>query len=195
MPYLTDGQKVAGYLGVDLTGLQLTQVDRLLPAADAFITRYCGRSFGLATALTGERHTVMGGLVFLLNRPVASVQAVRVRSWGIGATTEALVAASSYELVDGNAGILAVSCNAVGQLLEVDYTPGQTTPGDVTLAATMLVAHWLRPHLVEDGITPDVKRYTVGQDLTVEYRDDAASGVAPVAVTALLATYRVAVFA
>ena len=195
---LTDGQRVADYLGVDLTGLQLIQVDRLLPAADQWIARYTGRAFGLDAPLTGERHTPMGGLVFLRNRPVASVQAVRLRSWYIGATSEALVPSVSYELVDGEAGVLAVSSHAVGNLLEVDYTPGQTVPGDVAHAATVLVASWLRPTIdAERGASAGaIKSYAIGSELNVTYDTSAtassssATGGVPDDVLTLLAPYR-----
>jgi hypothetical protein len=197
----TDAQAVADYLGRDLTGLQFVQVDRLLPAADAWIAGYCGRAFGLSAAVTGERHTLYGPLLFLRNRPVASVQAVRSRPWGVAAVSTALVAAQTYELTDPGAGLLQVSSGYVGDVVEVDYTPGQTVPGDVAHAATLLVASWLQPTIEAEGVAGGasaqaVKSYTIGQELTVAY--DTASAAAAGAQTAgvpddvltLLAPYR-----
>lgn len=135
----TTVQQVADHLGVDLTGLQSIEAARLIPAASAWIDGRTGRTWG-ATDPTTETQTVVGQGLYLRKVPVASVASVSIRSTYVNATWSAV----SYELLDAAQGLLLLPWGYAGWLAQVVYTPAQVVDPQITLAATMLTAHWLR---------------------------------------------------
>lgn len=169
MPYTTHA-KVSAFLGVTLTaGQQSLVTDALEPAVSAYIDRFTGRSWGGASPVTGEQHTVLGGVVYLKNRPVTAITAATVRTLSIGSEPSAL-AEGSYDLVDAANGVLLVSATD-GALLSVSYTHAATTaPADIQHAATMLVAAQLHDALLSDPSLRGVKQYAVGSgDLSITF--------------------------
>jgi hypothetical protein len=166
----TDADTVALHLGRTLTVDQEAQVDALVPAATAWIDARTNRSWELTAPITGEAHALYGPCLYLKQAPVASVEAVSVRSLTPGATARTLTAGVDYELLDAATGLVLIGTYyTVDYRASVDYTPAVPLDGRIALAATMLVAAWLRPAL--DGITGDIQSYRIGQDLQVTYRD------------------------
>lgn len=169
---LTSVEQVAEYLGRELTGAQNAQLEALLPAVEAWITSRTGRTWGDDTPITGETHTLTGPLLWLTHAPVASVQSVSVRPPAtVGATSTTLVATADYELLGPAHGLLVLSPGYAGWRVTVAYTPALPLDSRIALAATMLAAAWARPTL--DGVSGDVKQYTIGQELSVTFRDPA----------------------
>lgn len=172
----TDAAAVALHLGRTLTVDQEAQVDVLVPPAQRWIDKRANRSWELTTPITGEAHTLYGPCLYLKQAPVASVEAVRVRSLTPGATARTLTAGVDYELLDATDGLLLIGTYyTVDYRAGVDYTPNVPLDERIALAATMLVAAWLRPAL--DGITGDIKSYSQGQELSVTFRDPATGAV------------------
>ena len=188
----TDAYRVADYLGSALTAAQEAQVASLIPAAGEWIESYTGRSYGLSDPVVGETHALLwnarGGVVYLRNRPVASVQAVRARYPLVGATATTLTAGQHYELLDPDHGTLLLDASCPGDRIEVDYTPNVPVGPKVQLAATILVAHWLRrgtdagQAVSPTGATGAVKSYAIGSELNVTY--DTSTATASSAVDA-----------
>jgi len=173
MPDYTTVPDVARHLGRTLTSAQEAEAAALIPAATAWINGRLGGVWPQTAAQTDEYHLVEGPLVFLRYRPVASLASVSVRGPWPGTTATALVANTEYELLDATRGILRVSVDP-GYEIRVTYTPNATAADPrLKLAARHLVAFWLRP-LVE-GVTGDIKSYSIGEELQVTYRDDAGT--------------------
>lgn len=163
----TDADAVALHLNRTLTVDQEAQVDALVPAATAWIDARTNRSWDLTAPITGEAHTLYGPCLYLKQAPVASVEAVRVRSLTPGATARTLTAGVDYELLDAATGLVLIGTYyAVDYRASVDYTPNVPLDGRIALAATMLVAAWLTAAL--SGGRGSIKRRTLG-DVTVEY--------------------------
>lgn len=187
MPNLTSIAAVANYQGATFTPAQITEATALLPAADAAIQAYCDRRW-LSGAITNEVYLPDGPLLVLRQRPVVSIEAMTA-SWYFAPTPVTLVAGTDYLLRDASRGVVLLTPWRTGrptdrpyETLAVSYTPASTVPDDVALAATILVASWLG--MSTDGTTADIKRYSVGQELSVERFDqhwpaDALSLLAP----------------
>lgn len=187
MTNLTSAGAVANYLGASFTVAQTAEATALLPAADAAIQAYCDRRW-LSGAITNEVYIPEGPLLVLRQRPVASIDAMTA-SWYFAATPVTLTAGTDYQARDLARGLVLLTPWRSGRVTDrpyetvvVSYTPVSTVPDDVALAATMLVAAWLGTST--DGTTADIKRYSVGNELTVERFDqhwpaDALSLLAP----------------
>ena len=183
----TAAATVAALLGVTLSAGQQTLVTGTLePAMRAYIDRYTGRSWEVSSPVTGELHTVTGGVVYLKQRPVTAITAATVRSQHIGGEATALVADSTYELIDAANGVLLVSASD-GSLLTVSYTHGgAAVPADIGLAASWLVAAHLSDALVDSVELKGVKQYSVGQgDLQITFDTQASAGQAQKALDIL----------
>jgi hypothetical protein len=178
----TSALLVAQELGIDLTGPQLDQCADLVAEAEAFIDHETGRAWSATSPTVDELHTLTGPLVYLVNRPVVSVTAVKSRPIYVGGTDTTLTAGVAYELVDATNGILLVNSYANstgdvvtgslshGSLLKVSYTSSTPVPGDIQRAATLLVAHTMLPRLNPDR--HGVESYNVGGELQVKLRAD-----------------------
>lgn len=178
---------VAALLGVTLSADQQTLVTGTLePAMRAYVDRYTGRSWGVASPVTGELHTAYGGVVYLSNRPVSAVTAASYRSQAIGSATTTLVDGSTYELADAANGVLRVSV-PYGSLISVSYThTAITVPADIQHAATLLVAAQMGDALLSDPSLRGVKGYSVGQgDLTITFDTQASATQAGAALDML----------
>jgi hypothetical protein len=189
MSSLTSVGAVANYLGVTFTVAQTAEATALLPAADAAIQTYCDRRW-LSGAITNEVYLPEGPLLVLRQRPVASIEAITA-AWYFAATPVTLTAGTDYLVRDLTRGLVLLTPWRTGrptdrpyETLAVSYTPVATVPEDVALAATMLVAAWLGAST--DGTTADIKRYSVGGELSVERFDQRW----PADALSLLAPYR-----
>lgn len=179
MSRYADVQQVADYLGVELTGLQSIEAERLIPAASAWIDGRTGRTWGV-TASTTETQTVVGQALYLRKTPVASVTSVSIRSTYVNAAWSAV----SYELLDATQGLILLPWGYAGWLAQVVYVPAQTVDPRVSLAATKLAAAWLQPTITGEGggSAAPIKSYAIGSELNVTY-DTATASTASTSTT------------
>lgn len=185
---------VAALLGVTLTPGQQTLITATLePAMQAYIDRFTGRSWGAASPVTAELHTVYGGVVYLKQRPVTTITAASYRYGFIGSTPTALVVGTSIELLDASRGQVLVSAPDDSQL-SVSYTHAGALPADIGLAATMLVAAHMGDVLLADPDLRGVKSYAFGSgDIQMSF-DTQASATQAAAALDILKLRRVFVF-
>lgn len=176
---------VATFLAKTLTAAQDTYIDdTLMEAAERFIDRYTNNAWlpAATPTVTAEKHTLpIDGKVRLDHIPAIAVSAVTARLLSVGAVATVLVSNTQYELIDAANGVLLIG--GVSDIINgapfpesyyeyqiaVTYTYTAAIPKDVTLAATMIVAYWLQPSINPDSY--GVKRYSVGQELSVEFND------------------------
>lgn len=170
----TDVAAVQLYLGRTLSDDQQAQVDALIPAAQSWIDARSGHAWDVSAPIADETHYLYGPQVSLDLAPVAAVTSVKVRDTCVGATDTTLTVNEGYEVRSLTGGTLYLP-GYTGWLAKVSYTPAVPLDARIGLAATMLVAAWLRPAL--DGITGDVQSYRIGQDLQVTYSDPATGAV------------------
>jgi hypothetical protein len=180
-------------LGQDLSGFASQRANQLLGAADRFIDGRSGRAPGgwaTTAPVTGELHQLYGRGFYLRHAPVAAVTSLEVRP-PLAGSSWAARAAGEYELLDAAQGqvLLAAGAAYAGWWARAAYTPGAalaTADPRIVEAATQLVAHWLRPTL--DGVGGDVKSYSVGQELSVTFRDPGTGTVlgVPAEIVALI---------
>jgi hypothetical protein len=162
--------------------------------------------------------------------PLALVTSVSVRAAAVGSPAQVLTQDVEYRILDARRALLRVEvgwgglpvppydvvtdrpvydCGDPSRVAVVYTQPtGEAPPADVGFASTQAVAAWFAPLLPAGqttgggavAVASGIKRYTVGQELTVEYADSAstasggaAGGGAPVplpaAAVALLAPY------
>lgn len=189
--------KVAAFLGLTLSlGQDDLVTDDLEPAVRAYIDQFTGRSWEVSSPVTAEQHTVSGGGVYLKHRPVSAISAASYRSPYIGASDTALVADSTYELLDGATGKLLVSAPD-GSILSVSYThTGTAVPADIAHAATLLVAAQLHDATLADPQFRGVKSYRVGNgDLQLDFDTQQAATYATDALASLKMRRPAVVFA
>lgn len=193
MPAYTTAAQIAAYLGLTLTAAQQTQAGVLADAATAWIDRYTGRSWQIASPVTDEMHQLVGNTVYLDQRPVTAVSAVKTRSRYADAPLTTLDA-SQYELLDADNGVLLIlGWAGSGSLALVTYTHTATAaPADVQLAASMIAASWLSQALRPN--TQGIDQLSVGQnDVTVKFSSSRSD--VPAEALALLMAYRQIVIA
>ncbi len=173
MAYATVEQ-VEEALGVELTPDQQSYATTLLDAATAWINEYCGRTFDATDAIDDERQRLYGETVYLKVVPVETVTAVRLRSRRIGATWTTLAVGREYEVVNLATGELRIQCTWYEAEMAADYTPAQVCPDDISDAEVQIVTGRMQGQVSGDGEVPEnVKKYSVGGELTVERFTDA----------------------
>lgn len=180
----TDVARLAQHLGRTLTADQIIEAGRLITAAQAWIDGRTGTPWEQVAPVI-ERHTLSGPQVQLRQRPVLTVDGVTLRSLTLNAVPETLLPGSGYELIDPTLGVVLILPGYAGYgygyggaaawLATITYTPNVVLDARIALAATQLVAYWLRPAL--EGIAGDIKSYSVGQELQVTFRDPADGSV------------------
>ena len=204
----TSVERVEHHSGRTFDDAQRAECSLLLPVAEAWIDGYTRRTWGTTTAIAGEPHRleaptwlrgagavdVVYDLSFyppltvrLRTRPVASVEAVSVRTTAVGSTPLALVAGTQYELLDAEQGLLSVANGYGGWVAQVDYTPAVPVDPRVELAATKLCAAWMRPSLegASGSVSGGATSYQVG-DVRVSYGAPAAGSVTATATAGVL---------
>jgi hypothetical protein len=184
----TDATKIAAYLGKTLTAPQIAQATVMADAATAWIDRYLGRSWQIASPVTDELHGLVGDTVYLNQRPVAAVSVVKTRAEYADAPSTTLDA-SQWELLDATNGVLRIlGWAGVGALALVTYThTGITVPADVGLAATMIASAWLGGSLAPG--TNGVESIAVGQN-DINLKFSASRSDVPVEALSILNGYR-----
>ena len=145
------------FLDRQLTPSQAGAATRLMGAVEEWIDHRTDRRYWTAAGnppaqtVTGEAYVPDGALVYLRSRPVLSIQSVTSRPVGVGTVATALVAGVDYELTDGDSGLVTVTGAHAQHILTFAYTIGGSMPDCVRVAATLLLAHWLRPALDADS--------------------------------------------
>lgn len=173
MTAYTDATKIAAYLGVTLTVPQQTQAGLAAQAASDWIDQYKGRSWQAASPVTDEMHEIAGDRVYLDNRPVASVTAVKTRTYypDLGTMT---LDAGQYELLDAANGLLLIqgwAAKDVLALVSYTHTAGASVPSTIAFAATIIAASLLGPTLRPN--TSGLESVSVGQnDVSVKFSVD-----------------------
>lgn len=192
MAAYTDATKIAAYLGVTLTSPQQTQAGVMADAATAWIERYTGRSWQIASPVTDELHDIHGDTVYLDRRPVTAITTVKTRSRYADAPSTTL-STGEWELLDATNGVLLILGWAAGGLALVTYTHSMSTaPADVALAATMIAASWLGGSLAPG--TNGASEIALGQnDVVVKF--GAQRSDVPVEARSILSAYRSIVIA
>lgn len=160
----TTSAKVADYLGRTFTAAQVALATSLVDAVEAWIDRRQGRGWS-GPAVVDEYHPVYGDTVRTSLAPVVSLEAVRLSPGGGG---ELVTGAS---LRDASSGLIDLGGVLDQAYVYLSYTPANTVPAHVALAATMLVAYLLRPALHPDS--QGLSEYQLGQELRVKLRDEA----------------------
>lgn len=193
----TSALKIALLLGQEgYAALSVNQADRLsgglIEAAERWIDGYTGRAWLEGGTVTAERHELTNGRVWLNQRPITAVTAVRLGSpfWSLSTLT----AGSDY-VVDLTRGLLTFrsftrlnTWSSALREVEVDYTAPQTVPADVAEAAGLIVAGWLQAEQAQAGAASLYKSIsTDGQQLV--YRDHATVGAIPAEAERLLGHY------
>ena len=193
MSAYTDAAKIQAYLGTTLTGAQQTQAGVMADAATQWIDRYLGLSWQAESPVTDEMHPLVGDTVYLTNRPVAAVSAVKTRAAYADAPTTTL-SASQWELLDAQNGILRILGWASSVALAlVTYTHSvSTAPADVQLAASMIAAGWLAGSMAPG--TLGAESIGVGQsDINIKFSEK--RGDVPAEALSILNGYRQIVIA
>lgn len=199
---------VAQEMGTDLTAAQLDQAADLIEDAESFADRITGRTW-LVSSVTDEWHRLTGPEVHLNLRPVSAVSSVKLRRLAVGATDSVLAAGSGYELVDPTNGVVLLSAVSFGwsdpvintedwsgpYVVKVSYTAAAVVPGAIRRGVTKLVAYWMAQRTSAVG-TEGIKSYSVGDELSVTYKDDdETSSDIPSEILSLFRQYRAMAFA
>lgn len=152
---LTTNTKVKSYLGITDSASD-TLIDMLIDQATGFIENYCGGRRFLSQAYTSAVDVNGGDKIFFEQYPVTTLTSVKYRSGTPSTPVWNTYSADSYMLY-GSAGYLRFfgELPTVAQGLQLVYTAGylidfanetDTTkhnlPNDLTMACTMLVAHY-----------------------------------------------------
>lgn len=192
--YCTADQ-VAAVLGVTVTPEFTAAAEERIAAAEDAIDRYTGRAWLLPSPATAETHRVgRDTRVWLDRAPMTAVSAARTRYPEVGAATTTLVAGTDYELADPAHGVLLVRSGLTGTVLSVDYTHENPLPVPPVVSQvclematrSMVAAAAGSSSGTAQAVAAGIRRYSVGQELTVEFGDsasDTSGGTASAGVT------------
>jgi hypothetical protein len=200
--YCTPADVAAELGGATFTPEEEALCDARIAAVEAVLDQQLGRTWRYPTPILGEQSRLYGPHVYLLQRPVLSVERVELRddvpsSVGVEITTD-----EGWRLVDGVAGLLVLGVwYRPGTWCSVDYThvgPTAPVPPDVALFTAKAAAHFMGP--VRTGGTSVLTELggvldslAVGQgDLSLHFRASATTaGMAiPAELWSLVAGYR-----
>jgi hypothetical protein len=181
----TSAAAIALLLNATLTANQTARLSGgLIEAAEQYIDAYTGRSWLTGSPVVGERHPIQNARVWLKQRPITAVSAVRIG--GQFETGSVLTVTSDY-VVDAARGLITFRGLSRSEVA-VDYTVPQTVPADISEAAGLIVAGWLSGTSGAVGSSAGIKSWSVDGE-RIEYRDSAVLGVIPVAAVNLLSRY------
>lgn len=166
--------------------MTISQIDRMngaLEAAEQWIDGYTGRAWLTGSPVVGERHAIEQAKVWLKQKPITAVSAVRMG--GLFETATLLTVTTDY-VVDAARGLITFRTQTRSDAqASVDYTVAQTVPADVTEAAGLIVAGWLGSASLATGAAGTFKSITTdGQQLV--YRDPSTISTVYVTVEPLL---------
>lgn len=192
-------EQLAAALGVPLTPELEAQLDPFIAAAEADVDAYTEHAWFEPTPVTDEPYLISRPHLNLINLPVLTVDEVVWLPDGPTTQTPTPLDPTAYALLEGATGALWLGPTwapwggypawSGGPLwLRVSYTTGAVVPPEVTRAAIETAAVGYRrsaDQATAAALASGVKRYTVGQELTVEFADDATTTTAALAATGL----------
>jgi len=203
--YCTPADVAAELGGAAFSPEETALCDARIAAVELLLDKELGRSWLMPSPVSGEQSRIYGSHLYLQQRPVVSVEAVRVRADIPGAVPQPATALEQYELLDAAAGLLLLGywyCPATW--VSVDYThagPTGPVPADVALFTAKAAAHFMGT-VRSGGLGPlgalggQLSRLAVGQgDLSLDFRDAAAGFAVPAELWTLVAGYRRVAFA
>lgn len=151
--------EVAAFLSRALTEAQVTQLEKIIEAAEQWIDDQFGYGY-LGSPVLGKYRVAWARQFYL--GPIASVESIRYYD-----SEED----SPYTIVDLGSGRIALSYGAAdGTGFLVDYTPSQAVPAKISRACIVLSAHWLMPTLDPDRF--GVAQHAFSGDYSVTYSGD-----------------------
>jgi hypothetical protein len=178
---------VALALGVaSLSTLQTNQVTAWLEGVESWVEAYTGRAW-LTGALTDEFYEPAGPDLYLRQRPITTVEAVKGR-FRLTSTVTTLTAGSEYEVRDATRGRLWLPLWDSYDWFAISYTPAATVPAGVKLATAQLLADAIQGP-AQGG--SNVKAFSVFGQVSMTFRDTEVSPQ----VAAWLAPFRALVLA
>jgi hypothetical protein len=176
------------YLGRPLSDAETDGAAAATAAATDFIDQYTGQTWQSAT-VTGEVHTLNGGVLVLDHAPMTAITAITGRAPYVGATVRAWAAGTDYDLIDAAGGVLLTN-QADGTIVTVSYTRPATVPPSILQAANIIAAGYLVGAASFDSRTAGLTELSAGSvTLKWQLSSDAAAAV-PAEAKALLAPYR-----
>ena len=151
---LTTKEKVKSYLGISVA-TDDTMIDMLIDQSTSFIESYCGGRKFLSQSYTDIVDTKGGNKLFFYQFPVSTLTSVEYRSGTPSTPIWSIFNVDTYLLYD-KAGYVGFFGNLpkLMQAIRLKYTAGylidfanegtatHTLPVDLTMACTMLVAHY-----------------------------------------------------
>lgn len=177
-------EDVESFLQQTLSAAQKAEAERLIPAIETFVDRYCDRAW-LTGAVSLEAHYYPSTYLWLKYPPVTSVDSIVGRT-GLGNTEETLTEDEDYEVQDLTEGMIRLVYPATWDRVRVSYTPATTVPADLTQACAELVVAWMQPSLRPDSYGLD--SYSL-PDLTVRFSRAHVQAALPPAVLEVLDDY------
>lgn len=217
--YTTLADVIAAFAadGVTLTTAQQDLVTVDLEAVEAAIDAFTGRAW-LTGPLTGQVLYAHGGLLWLPQIPVSSIEGITAVGSTLPGDSVTLEADVDYQLVDATQGTVrlvtgrgwgseAWSSGYIQQSATwgsyrylyylVDYTPDPTLPALIAWAARETARTWIEPSVT--GISDNVARIRLFDQIDVSYRNPQAGSATatqrelPEAVQARLRSLKAAV--
>jgi hypothetical protein len=185
---------VAAFLGMTFTTEEQAEATALIPMASALIDRETRRGW-LVPPITGERYNLTTPTLYLKSHPITSVQSIVTRTQAIGDTLYTAIAGVDYEVFDLTLGQINFSSGYHGPraVALVSYTPAlDTVPGDIALAATMIVANTMSNALLPDAF--GVTEVRLGRLTGIKYDENAVTLSIPQQAQQILDSYRYPIF-
>lgn len=161
--------QVGRWYGGTITGGQAGTAAYWLEAAEHVIDTVTGRTFGHGGTVTERYYAPAGPVLFLRQRPVASVGTVAATYHGSTAVV-GLVLTDDYTVDDLARGRLWVRPSTCPAYLTVTYVPGTAVPQPIQEATAALLADWLANSDASSGSQGPVVREKAG-DVEVQYAD------------------------
>lgn len=204
-------QQVSTYLGRALTAAQQNAVALYLPFAVGFIDRETNRSW-LTAPITDEQYSLWQSTIYLNSTPVATVERVNVRTGTVGDAGQTLTEGVDYELQDPQIGRLVLTGGwasspsapslappattnpdeqrggGLPSYALVSYTPNAPVPAEISMVATMLVAHWMIGQIDPDRF--GAAEYKMADEISITVDDPSKSGAIPPAILHILSGWR-----
>ncbi len=141
---LTTLANVKAFKNITLTDHD-SEINRLIPAVDAFVDQYCARTIEQATVTEFHSTRAAQAKIFLKQPPVASITSIHDDPERTYASGDLLTDNTDYVLEDGDAGIVAFDEHTVKggiRNIKAIYVGGYNpVPKDLEEAAIELV--WL----------------------------------------------------
>lgn len=167
----TTADDIASLLARNFNPDQMAVTDRVIEAAELWVDKQTKKTYGVNAAQVQRFFNNPGPLLQLRGVPVVSVDGVFTKTSYTSA--EAELDPVYYEIRDADAGLVYVSTlegNAGDYpIVRIEYTAGSPVPANIKLGTEFLVAHWLRPTLLDE--MQGVSQFSLGGEESISYSD------------------------